>query len=407
MPNPAIEQLLRQRAGLDPESVGRRIIARAVAAGKQRTGSSDDRDYLAALARSPAEWAALIDAVVVPETSFFRDREPFAFLRNQVLDAWLPAHPGQTLRVLSAACSTGEEPYSIAITLLEAGVAPEQFHIDAADISAAAVRQARRAQYRQQAFRGQPPASLDRYVERGSGGWVLKPIVTRQVDFHVDNLVDPAFLAGQAPYPVVFCRNVVIYLAEEARSRVLQNLERLLAPAGILFAGHSELAFFQRAGYAPLAHARSFACIRAGDPGRRRTQSARPASGAAPLPAKAPPPPAAVPALECIDPSAPEGGLAAARRLADRGELARARLLCERLLKDQPPRADAYCLLGLVHQASGRLAEAETCYAKALYLDPRCLEALVHLGLCHERRGDGAGAAVMRDRARRIEAAVQ
>lgn len=406
MAKPAIERWLGQWAGLNPESVGPRNIERAAGAAMERIGLRDERDYLALVKNSPAELSALVDAVVVPETWFFRDREPFAFLKHHVREAWLPAGRGRPLRVLSAACSTGEEPYSIAITLLEAGLTPEGFQIDAVDISEHAIRKARGAEYGERAFRGNPAGNGARYFRPAPGKWVLDESVARLVNFHVDNLVHPVFLAGQAPYQVVFCRNMIIYLSEEGRRWVLKTLSRLLAPSGVLFVGHSELTFFQQAGFAPVSHARSFACVQGGraegararrpPPGPQRTAVVPAAPAAAPAPAQRAPP---------SRPGSAENELATVRRLADQGRLERARALCERLIREQsPPCAEAYCLLGLIHQAADRLEDAEKNYLKAVYLDPRGVEALVHLSLCYARRGDEARAALMRERARRIEA---
>ncbi len=401
----AIAQFIAQRTGLTPEALGPNNIERAAAAAMERAGICDAAKYLAVLQDSPAERQKLLDALVIPETWFFRDREPFGFLKKYAQSAWQPSGPERRFRVLSAACSTGEEAYSIAITLLEARLAPEQFRIDAVDLSAAAIATARRACYPERAFRGHPVEGQFRYFSSTLAGWVLDASVVRLVNFRVANLVDPGCLADQAPYQAVFCRNMVIYLSPAARSQVLKNLDRLLVPGGILVAGHSELSFFQQAGYAPVPHARSFACVHGGKSARpdlfpptRRREPARERMRARPLP---PPParPAAAPMAAA--PRRPETGLHAVRELADRGDLTGARALCEEYLQAHPACAEAHCLLGLIQQAGDRLDAAEACYTKALYLDPGRVEALVHLALIHEFRGDAVRAALFRDRARR------
>jgi chemotaxis protein methyltransferase WspC len=411
MTNPEIEQLIRERTGLLSEALGAHNIERAVAAAMEKAGVPDEAAYLALLLRSEPALPDLIEELVVLETWFFRDREPFIFLGRRVREALPPFNVRRRFRFLSAPCSTGEEAYSIAITLLEAGLTPDQFQIDAVDLSATAILRARRADYGERAFRGKMTANQADYFQRLFGRLVLDPTVARLVNFQVDNLVHPVFLAKQAPYEAVFCRNMIIYLAAEARALVVRNLERLLAPGGILVVGHSELSFFQQAGYIPVSHARSFACMRGGE-GEREKAKAREQPRPARRPAHAapavsagiviPPPPAVG---ERPAAPTPETDLAAVRRLADRGELEKARALCARILKEQPACAEAYCLQGLIHQAAGRPAEAEACYLKAVYLDPRCLEALVHLGLHYARQGDAAKAALFRERARRAETA--
>lgn len=411
MTSVAIAQWILERTGLNPESLGARNVERAVAAAMEQAGLANVSDYLVRLQSSAAELEALLDSLVIAETWFFRDREPFVFLKHHVQSTWLASHPPRRLRVLSAPCSTGEEPYSIAMTLLDAGLTPEQFHIDAVDISRRAIETACRAVYRERAFRGNDQRFLNRYFHRIPDGYVLDDRVVQLVNFHTDNLVRPVFLAAQEPYDIVFCRNMVIYLAEPARVIFLEALNRWLVPQGFLITGHSELTFFQQAGYTPVRHARSFACIRNGSTERQAMGhklgviTARPAAPRRPArlaPCSVAGSVSPVPQVE-PDRKSPPNDLDAIRDLADQGALVQARTQCEQFLKDHPPSAEAYCLLGLIQQASGHLDAAEAGYLKALYLEPRCVEALVHLSLCYEHQGNAPRALLYRERARRIE----
>src|SRR2546421_6202395 len=116
-----IEVLLREAIGLDAASIGSGLIDRTVRLRMKNLGLKQVEEYRKALAASRAEWNELIEAIVVTETWFFRDREPFAALVRLVRDEWLPAHPTAPLRLLSLPCSSGEEPYSLAMALLAAG----------------------------------------------------------------------------------------------------------------------------------------------------------------------------------------------------------------------------------------------------------------------------------------------
>ncbi|MFM8709591.1 MAG: CheR family methyltransferase, partial [Planctomycetia bacterium] len=131
------EAFLRRTIGLDPETIGQAAIGRAV---RQRMEACADRDiwsFLDRLARDDDEQSRFIDDVVVPESWFFRDPQVFGFLRRFAVT--FATAPGQTpLRILCVPCAAGEEPYSVAMTLLEAGLAAHQFRIDAADVSRAA-----------------------------------------------------------------------------------------------------------------------------------------------------------------------------------------------------------------------------------------------------------------------------
>ncbi|MGH7785737.1 MAG: CheR family methyltransferase, partial [Candidatus Binatia bacterium] len=131
----AITDLLRRRIGLDPAALGSAAIAHAVRGRARARGLAGPAAYLAALAEDAAEWDALLESVVVPETWFFRDREPFALLSRWARAAGAARSPADPLRVLSLPCATGEEAWSIAITLAAAGIAPAAFRVEALDLS--------------------------------------------------------------------------------------------------------------------------------------------------------------------------------------------------------------------------------------------------------------------------------
>src|ERR1043166_4707342 len=125
-----IEGILREKMGLDAASIGSGLIDRIVRLRMKSLGLKQPEDYKKLLASSRAEWNELVEGVVVTETWFFRDREPFGALVRQVLEEWLPAHPTAPLRLLSLPCSSGEEPYSLAMSLLDAGVPGGRFQVD-------------------------------------------------------------------------------------------------------------------------------------------------------------------------------------------------------------------------------------------------------------------------------------
>jgi chemotaxis protein methyltransferase WspC len=200
MPQAAIVALLRHRIGLNPEAIGPEVIARAVRHRMAQCSASDLPAYLERLQTSEQELHALIEAVVVPETWFFRDQMPFVYLGRYVVAEWLPRHQHAVLWVLSLACSTGEEPYSIAMALLDSGLAPQHVRIDAVDISHQALRQARQAVYGHHAFRGHDLQFRERYCEPSQQGYRICERVQSMVTFMHGNVLDAHVLADQAPY---------------------------------------------------------------------------------------------------------------------------------------------------------------------------------------------------------------
>src|SRR5439155_10482889 len=197
-----IESLLRKEIGLDAVSIGSSAIERTVRLRMKNLGLKNSNDYARLLDASRAELDELVEAIVVTETWFFRDRDPFnAFLRLAI--EWLGKHPTGTLRVLSVPCSSGEEPYSLAITLLDAHILPDRFVINAVDISTHAVARAKQAVYGKNSFRGKELAFRDRYFRQNKDAYELNRHVRECVQFFRDNLLGDAFLAGHGQYDLI------------------------------------------------------------------------------------------------------------------------------------------------------------------------------------------------------------
>ena len=399
MAQTAIVALLGHTIGLNPEAVGAETIARAVRQRLAQCGTSDVQTYLKRLQTSEQELHALIDEVVVPETWFFRDQMPFAYLGRYVMAEWFPSHQHAALRVLSLACSTGEEPYSIAMALLETGLAPQHFRIDAVDISHKALRWAQCAVYGSHSFRGDDLVFRGRYFEPSKEGYRICERVRHMVTFIHGNVLDAHLLADQRPYDVIFCRNMLIYFDAPARSRALKVFDRLLTPTGLLFVGYAETGLCLASGYMPVRYPRAFAYRKAG-------AATTPSSS----PSPAPPPTSGRGEIQKSTPERPSSpgdaqasALETARRLADQGALEAAATLCETSIRVHGPSAQVYVLLGLIRQAAGNAAQAEHCFGRAVYLQPDHYEALIHLALLMEHRGDTAIATVLRQRAQRAQ----
>jgi chemotaxis protein methyltransferase WspC len=418
MAQATIVALLRHTIGLNPDAIGAETIVRAVRQRMAQCGTSDVQTYLDRIQTSEQELHALIDEVIVPETWFFRDQMPFAYLGRYVMAEWFPIYQHAVLRVLSLACSTGEEPYSLAMALLDTGLASQHFRIDAVDVSHKALHWARDAVYGSHSFRGDDLVFRQRYFELSNEGYRICERVRHMVTFMHGNVLDAHLLADQEPYNVIFCRNMLIYFDDTARSRAMKALDRLLAPEGLLFVGYAETGLFRASGYVPVRYPRAFAYRKAGagherprppqssSPARSRTPHDPGEQPASPHPRQQPPSPAApgaVPGEASSPGDAQAPALETARRLADQGELEAAATLCETFMRAHGPSAPAYVLLGLIRQAAGNAAQAEHCFGRAVYLQPDHYEALIHLALLMEHRGDTAMAAVIRQRAQRAQ----
>jgi chemotaxis protein methyltransferase CheR len=181
----------------------------------------------------------IVESLTVNETSWFRDREPFMALTDVVLPAVLADSVARPLRIWSAACSSGQEPYSIAIQLEKSLPAGRGHEIVATDLSTDMIDRASRGVYNQlEVNRGLPAADLVQYFQRDGVGWHVNDRIRRHVSFRQLNLAAP--LPPMAPFDVVFLRNVLIYFAPETKRLILGRIRRLLRPGGWLLLGAAE-----------------------------------------------------------------------------------------------------------------------------------------------------------------------
>lgn len=187
----------------------------------------------------------VIDAMTTNETLWFRDVHPFEILKNQVLQEHYKGQPSRPLRIWSAACSTGQEPYSISMSLEEyysknPGTGRASSKIVATDLSDTVLAMARQGEYASLAIgRGLSPERLKRFFTPMSDGRSkIKPEIASRVEFRKLNLLDSYALLGR--YDVIFCRNVLIYFTADVKKQILTKIHGCLNPGGTLFLGGSE-----------------------------------------------------------------------------------------------------------------------------------------------------------------------
>jgi chemotaxis protein methyltransferase WspC len=405
-----IENLLRHSIGLHAATIGSSVVEHTVRSRMRRLGLESHHDYLNLLRKSPAEWNNLVETMVVTETWFFREKQPFAALVRLVIEEWLPAHPNGVLRLLSIPCSSGEEPYSIAMSLMDAGFPAARFSIDAVDISARALAFARRAVYGRNSFRGGALEFRDRHFTPSRGDYSLNAAVRHQVRFWRGNILHENCLAGAGAYDFIFCRNLLIYFDRPTQDKTLAKLRGMLLPGGVLFTGAAELPIALARGFSAMDLPFGFACRKKSDRvGTTRTSRRTPAKaksvGEGGSGARSAPPLRSGQMAPQNPATQPVAGLDAARQLIDEGRLAEAVELCETHLREYGVSADAFFLLGSVRDAAGADTQAGECYRKALYLEPGHQETLHQWASLSERNGRPEHARILRKRAERRSSA--
>lgn len=399
---------LKERIGLDVNSIGKAIVERAVRQRCNASGAADNDAYWRLLNGSPQEQQALIEAVIVPETWFFRYPESFATLSRLAANRLSELAGARPLRILSLPCSTGEEPYSIVMALLDAGLGARQFKVDAIDISPSSIERARCGLYGKNSFRSSDTGFRDRYFSPVPQGYQIAGQVRDCVSFQAGNLLDPE-LPARTAYDFVFCRNLVIYFDQPTQMHVFKVLKRLTREDGVLFVGPAEGSVLGSIDMRSTGIAQSFAFQhappRSAAPFPTAYRSARPVMDCAVQTPRRLAPRGFSAALRPLtargDGEDAAAGLAVIARLANEGRTAEARVACERYLQTREPIAQVFYWLGLLSEVEGNAAQAQGFYRKALYLEPQHPESLAQLAALLAAQGDVVGARRLQDRAAR------
>ncbi|MFT4253281.1 MAG: protein-glutamate O-methyltransferase CheR [Caulobacter sp.] len=390
---------------------------------QRRLLATRDRDVSAYLKRlagddGEAEWAALETEITIGETFFFRYAEQFTALRETILPDILErkAHD-RRIRIWSAGCATGAEPYSIAILLsqmLGEALADWRISILGGDINAAFLETARKGQFGRWALRAVSDADRAQwFTETARNTWTLKSPYRGLVRFERQNLLD---LLGPAPplelteFDLILCRNVLIYFHHDVVEQLVGALGGRLAADGWLLLGHAEpnpafgeildvtqlpgtVAYRPADPDRPATPAPSFETFAAPEPAPAEIPVLRSRPAPIPTPAPSPVPPHVHSAADLVE---------GVRRLADAGDYPGAQAACRAALALAPEDPALHLHDGLVLQALNRPGPAEAAFKRALYLDRGLALAHYHLGLLLLDQGRSKAAARSLNTAARI-----
>jgi chemotaxis methyl-accepting protein methylase len=345
----AAARLLAERTGLRVSGGLDGRLAACVDRAARARGEAAER-YVAGLAADPVAFQRLLDCVTVQETAFFRHPEQFAALERHVLPQLQPP-----VVVWSAGCSNGQEAYSLAMVLADSGC--QDWEVLATDISTTALDRTMAARYTLAELSGLPPVRR-RWLRQVGELWEVDPALRRRVRVERANLVRPWFPGEPGRCQVVFCRNVLIYLARAEATAFLDRLADWLVPGGLVFLGYSESIV------APAGRLRT---ERLGDAYVLR-QTARPG-----------PRPTTTVAL----PALPEAGamVASGEAAAARGDLEAAVGAFRKATYLDPDQPVGHFQLGLALEAAGDARGARRAYAAARAALERCDPDVLEAGL--------------------------
>lgn len=370
------------------------------------------REYIAFLdSEAPSahqEVELLIKLVSNTESFFFRDHGQMDLLRSRILPGLIEAKkPGEKLRVLSAACSTGEELYSICIMLHEFHAARSlTLDLTGVDINHEALKKAREGLYSPWSFRGVPNTTIEKYFKIEKGKLRLSPEIRSMAKFRYFNLVDgaKAFPAEDRfeKFDLIVCRNVFIYFDDEAINRSVKGLLELLKEGGYLLTGHSELANKHFETLQIVQFPESFigkkvsGTMKAERSVRNETNTLRDSTGTTFTRRKTRSkgvekirmPFDSMTITPDTEPMPEEKPVELARIEADLGNADKAKIICDSVIEKDPFNFLAYFTLAQIANEQGEIEEAMLLLNKVIYLNSRYYPAYIELATIHNYLGN-------------------
>lgn len=231
-----VRKMIYQKAGISLAPTKQDMVYSRLARRLRATGLKTFAAYLERLERGDnAEWEAFVNSLTTNLTSFFREAHHFPILA----DHFRKKASGEQFRIWCSASSTGEEPYSIAMTVMEAGVTAANVSIIASDIDTNVLRIAGAGEYGADRVERLAPERLRRFFDAHGDRYVVKPELRRMISFQRVNLLDATW-SLRGGFDAIFCRNVMIYFDKATQYKILSKFSPLLLADGLLFAGHSE-----------------------------------------------------------------------------------------------------------------------------------------------------------------------
>jgi chemotaxis protein methyltransferase CheR len=406
-------ELVSSHIGLNIREKDIELLGKTLAARIKGTKFGGPEEYLSFLQSdtraSKQEWNELIILLTTGESYFFRDKGHFYLLQHIILPELIKTKGDHhTLRIWSAGCSTGEEPYSIAVLIdrFFPDLREWEVHILGTDINEDSLGKARRGNYTDWSFRKMDEDIQHQYFSRNKDVWGIDGRIKRMVTFRQGNLIEDDFSSRNAEISnmdIILCRNVFIYFKSDAVSGVINQCIPILNEGGYLITGHGELygndfpcmqkMLFPEA----VIYRKNSGYKKEASEFKKKTVIAHPAVS---LPKAKKSSPETVGKRKGVV----EGGrsddfdrvLSGARIYANSGDYEKAETACRLAIKGDPLSAEPYFLLAHIAEAKGDDEEANKCLKKVIYLDPACIAAYLEISGLYEKENDLPRAKKMR-----------
>lgn len=392
---PLIKLRLENYCGIDYELIGKGSIASLIKKRQIECSLPSDEAYFDFLSKNNNEFNAFVEGLLIPETWFFRDSNPFLYLS----DFSKKFEINKTfLRILSIPCATGEETYSIAMTLINTGWSTNSFSVHGVDLGQKFIEIAQKGIYSKKSFHSKDYCEKSKYFDQIDDNFFsIKKSVQDPVHFMHGNIIDPKLLNSSPLFHAIFARNILIYLSLDARKKALANIDRLLLPNGRLFLGHADDISLLSDKFKPTGPPSAFVFEKSLPTKQNFTfiqnkPNLKKRASKDPIPTAIPPP---------INTNSEL--LEQAQQLANQGLFQQAKEFCNKHIKIHGPSAEPYFLIGQIFAAQNKLDSAEEAYKKAIYLNNKHVNALFQLELLYIGKNNLKQAKILHDRLIRLK----
>ena len=411
-----IAEILRDKIGLDCNTIGESTVEKILMQRMMSCKIDTVENYYQHLISHQEELTELLEFSVIPETWFFRDIKPFQIIYEHIRKELL-TDKSYSANILSIPCSTGEEPYSIAMYLLGKGLPITSFNIDAVDISHRALELAKQGSYGENSFRSNNYHEYqNKYFTKKDNFYQIDEGINSKINFNHLNILQGDYKL-HSKYDFILCRNLLIYFDATTKERAFKNLSLFLKNTGLLFIGHSEFGAVPKDTFQNLGSNLSFALTRHNNPNHKKSSertkhSANEKKDTTSLKhilktKKISFETYIQPSIDTPDTFNTKTTvdiISQAKNLANSAQYGEAEIICRRLIDEHGDNAEAFYILGLLASSQEQVSLAESLFRKALFLEPKHYESLVHLSLLLQEKGDIQNAELFKQRADRAAA---
>jgi len=391
--------------GLEPASIGEFSIEKSIKNTVLKLGHLNSKDLLKDISVSKNTLQILIEEIKVPETWFNRDTQAIIFLQNYIKDNYLNYPAKLPLNILSAPCASGEEVYTIAIALLEIGLCKDDFKIIGSDISKECLSKAEKGVYTKSSMRSLSDEYICNYFDKFDYQYYLKDNIKNcNIKFINANLIKDLKNEISGNFDLIFSKNLLIYLNDDSRKKLLNNLNIWLKDDGVLFAGISEINYLTRNGFEQVNHSMSFACKKKlSIPLPKKLSKSTPLiSKSFSFSTKNNKPTIHNEHSRLVQSEEVISDIDTIRQLIEKENYNDALKLCNSILSKNGLNDKVLFWKGMIFYLQADYSSSKDAFTKALYLDSNCYDALIYLSLIENQQGNLEKSALYKQRAAKV-----